>query len=74
MKYNQRDIVLVNYPFTDLKGSKVRPALIISNKRVNKTGDYIFIMITSQKLRENFLHITSDMIETPFRQKKWNRG
>lgn len=69
MKYNQRDIVLVKYPFTDLKDSKVRPALIISNKKVNKSGDYFFVMITSQKLRENFLHITSDMIETPFRQK-----
>ncbi|QES93113.1 type II toxin-antitoxin system PemK/MazF family toxin [Empedobacter brevis] len=69
MKYNQRDIVLVKYPFTNLKESKVRPALIISNKKVNKSGDYIFVMITSQKLRENFLHITSDMIETPFRQK-----
>ena len=69
MKYSQRDIVLVNYPFTDLTGSKVRPALIISNKKVDKSGDYIFVMITSQKLRENFLHISSDMIETPFKQK-----
>ena len=69
MKYNQRDIVLVKYPFTDLTGSKLRPALIISNKKVNKSGDYIFVMITSKKLKGNFLQISSDMIETPFKQK-----
>ena len=31
MKVNQKEIILVSYPFSDLEGKKVRPAIIISN-------------------------------------------
>lgn len=30
--YDQRDIVLIPFPYSDLTGSKQRPALIVSNK------------------------------------------
>ncbi|MBF9253857.1 type II toxin-antitoxin system PemK/MazF family toxin [Pontibacter sp. 172403-2] len=46
LNYQQGDIVWVPFPFTDLSRTKVRPALIISNHMVNKTGDYLLMMIT----------------------------
>lgn len=46
------DIVWVQFPFSDLKRSKIRPALVLSDKRVNKTGDYILVQITSKKRKD----------------------
>lgn len=46
--YKQGDIVTVNFPFTDISQTKRRPALVISNDLVNKTGDYLLVQITSQ--------------------------
>jgi len=48
MKYKKGDIVIVKYPFADLATYKKRPALIISNDTVNKTGDYLMVMVTSK--------------------------
>ncbi len=48
MRYNQGDVVWVNFPFTDGVGAKRRPALVISGTRVNKHGDYLLMQITSK--------------------------
>ena len=45
--YNQQDIVLIPFPYSDLTGSKKRPALIISNEKLNKSDDRICCLITS---------------------------
>jgi mRNA interferase MazF len=47
-RYQQGDIVVVNFPFTDVSQAKRRPALVISNDLVNQTGDYLLAQITSQ--------------------------
>ncbi len=47
MKYNQRDIVLLPFPYTNLEGVKLRPALIISNRKLNSSQDRICCLITS---------------------------
>ncbi|MBI2559191.1 type II toxin-antitoxin system PemK/MazF family toxin [Candidatus Woesearchaeota archaeon] len=48
MEIKQKDVVLLPYPFTDLKGKKVRPALIVSNDFVNnKSEDCIMLPLTS---------------------------
>jgi mRNA interferase MazF len=49
--YKPFDVVVVPFPFTDIKADKRRPALIISNN-VNfnkKSGHAVLAMITSQK-------------------------
>ncbi|MEK6886775.1 MAG: type II toxin-antitoxin system PemK/MazF family toxin, partial [Nanoarchaeota archaeon] len=45
--YKQRDIVLIPFPYSDLTGAKQRPALIISNNKINHTQDKICCLITS---------------------------
>jgi len=47
--FNQSDIVLVPFPFTDLTAIKQRPALVISPRRLNDTRpDLVVVAITSQ--------------------------
>jgi len=50
--YNQREIILVPFPYSDLTSSKQRPALIISNSLVNKSEDRICCLITSNPLNK----------------------
>jgi len=46
--YNQRDIVLVPVPFTDLSSQKRRPVIVISNDAYNRrTSDIIVVAMTS---------------------------
>jgi mRNA interferase MazF len=47
--YKRGDVVLVPFPFTDLTGTKQRPALVISGDAFNSTRDDVLIVaITSQ--------------------------
>ena len=48
MNVTQKEIVLINYPFSDLEGKKVRPAIIISNDIFNKkSNDCVAIPLTT---------------------------
>ncbi|MDX2190117.1 MAG: type II toxin-antitoxin system PemK/MazF family toxin [Bacteroidota bacterium] len=44
--------MVVRFPFTDGSEFKKRPALIISNESVNKTGDYLIAQITSKQIND----------------------
>ncbi len=45
---NQKNIILVPFPFSDLSGSKVRPALVVSNNIYNSQNlDIVVTAITS---------------------------
>jgi len=44
---NKWDIILVNFPFTDLSSNKKRPSLIISPNEYNVSDDLIITFITS---------------------------
>ena len=52
--YEQKEIVLMPFPYTDLTSYKLRPALIISNKFLNKTEDRICCLITSVQTKGGF--------------------
>ena len=56
MKYKKGDIIIIGFPFSDLSATKKRPALIVSNDVVNKTGDYLMVQITS-KVRKDALSL-----------------
>ncbi len=53
--YEQRDIVLIPFPYSDLTGAKKRPALIISNSQINKGEDRICCLITSKNQHEGLV-------------------
>ncbi len=47
--YNFGDVILVSFPFTNLKKRKQRPAVVISNTDYqNSSSDIILMAITSQ--------------------------
>lgn len=49
MAYNRGDVVLVPFPFADLKSTKARPALVVNDPSYEtSSGNLILVMITSQ--------------------------
>ena len=65
MIYNQGEIVLVPFPFTDLTGNKKRPVLIISKDIDNqRDNDVISCVITSNPRNVNYsLSIDTDNLK-----------
>lgn len=55
MRYKKGDILLVNFPFTDLISAKKRPVLAIKDE--NEYGDIVCFQITSKKNQSNLLLI-----------------
>jgi mRNA interferase MazF len=45
-RYSKNEVVLVHYPFSNLSGSKVRPAIVVSAPHVSQ--DVIVIPLTSK--------------------------
>ena len=58
--YSTNDVVIVRYPFTDLKSSKVRPAVVVSTARDSK--DLFIVPLTSK---------TMALISGEFALKNW---
>jgi mRNA interferase MazF len=53
--YEQKEIVLLPFPYSDLTGSKLRPAIIISNENLNKSEDRMCCLVTTQLKRNDLL-------------------
>jgi len=48
MKVNQKELVLLPYPFSNFEGTKVRPALVVSKDDFNnKSADCITVPLTT---------------------------
>jgi len=69
--YNQRDIVLIPFPYSDLTGFKQRPALIISNNEINKTEDRICCLVTTNKSKESIIIERKDFESGKLPFKSW---
>lgn len=48
--FNQREIVLVPFPFSDLSSSKRRPVLIVSNDRYNASHNEVVVCVITSNL------------------------
>ena len=65
MSYNVGDIVLVKFPFTNLKKAKKRPVLVI--KSSTQLNDIICLQITSKDDQKSLMHIKqNDLRESIF--------
>lgn len=68
MPYKQGDVVIVPFPFTNLSGTKNRPAIVVSNSLVNNNEDVILAQITTQPIRGPFgLTISNIDVTIPFK-------
>jgi len=63
---SQREIVLLPFPFSDLRSSKVRPVVVVSNDEYNKKSEDMIVvpMTTNLDLREYALLVTNKDLES----------
>ena len=64
--FRRGDIVAFDFPYADGSGSKLRPALILSNDSIEATGDVIIAMITTRKRETDItVELTKNMTDEP---------
>ena len=56
--YQQPEVVLIPFPFTDLSANKKRPVLIL--KAPNLQGDFLAVQITSQSGYDNAIALQQE--------------
>jgi len=63
---NQRDVILLSFPFSDLKSSKVRPTIVLSKTSYNKKhDDFIAVPLTTNLRKEQYsLVLTNKEMES----------
>lgn len=51
----QKDLLLVPFPFSDQSGRKVRPVIVISNNEFNRYSDDVLVIgVTSNILKDKY--------------------
>ena len=74
MKFEQGDVVLLELPFTNYLGSKLRPVLVVSSNELNSLGDDLIVLkITSKThFREFQVELTQDdLLEGKLKKKSY---
>jgi len=51
MEIKQRDLILISYPFSDFSGEKVRPAIVISNDKINISAEDVIVVPLTTNIR-----------------------
>jgi len=61
----QRDLLLVPFPFSDQSGKKVRPVIVISNSEFNESSeDVIIVGVTSNISKDKYtINLTNNNLE-----------
>lgn len=73
--FDQGDVVLLPFPFTDLSASKTRPAIVVSTSRFTEvTGDVTAVMITSLRRDGEFDCELKDWQEARLLEPSWMRA
>jgi mRNA interferase MazF len=62
-RYSKSEVVLVHYPFSNLSGSKVRPAIVVNSSHISQ--DIIVVPLTSK---------TSQLLAGEFILADWNKA
>jgi len=68
--FERGDVVLIPFPYSDLTGSKRRPALIISNSNL-KGEDKICCLVTSNNSKDGVLIFRGSFSEGKLPFKSW---
>jgi len=61
--YSRGEVILVRYPFSDLSGAKIRPAIIVSSP--HSSQDVFILPLTSK---------TKSLLTGEFILKDWNKA
>jgi len=54
MKIEQRDLLLVPFPFSDQSGRKVRPVIVISNNQFNASSEDVIVIGVTSNISKDF--------------------
>ncbi|MGH9877032.1 MAG: type II toxin-antitoxin system PemK/MazF family toxin [Nitrososphaerales archaeon] len=58
---SQREIILLSFPFNDLRTSKVRPAIVISNNEYNNnSNDIIVVPLTTNLTSKDYAFVITN--------------
>ena len=72
--YKQGDIVLVDFPFSNRGGSKIRPALVISNGILNKVDEIFLLPITGTDFNDGLgFNIYKEGLDYPLAKPSYVR-
>ncbi|ASJ11615.1 type II toxin-antitoxin system PemK/MazF family toxin [Thermococcus thioreducens] len=74
LKFNQGDIVLLELPFTDYLGSKLRPVLVVSSDELNSiSNDLVVLKITSKPHFKDFQVelVQSDLLQGKLKKRSF---
>ena len=73
MILNRSDIVQIPFPFSNLKSSKRRPVLLVTE--LDTLGDFLAVAITSQPGHHDAISLKNDdLIDGIFPKQSWIRG